>query len=110
MQSIKIFNEVSPRLADRLKAMPKAEIHVHIEGATSAETYYQIAQKNQIDLPVSSKDEWQSFFQFRNFAHFIEVYVTAVKLLPFVMRKASVFKWRIALRIAVFKRQCYFVL
>ncbi|MGL5806759.1 MAG: hypothetical protein ACRC2R_19965 [Xenococcaceae cyanobacterium] len=75
MQSINIFNEVSPQLADRLRAMPKAEIHVHIEGATSAETYYQIAQKNKIDLPVSSLEEWQSFFQFRNFAHFIEVYV-----------------------------------
>jgi adenosine deaminase len=81
MQSTHRLTKVSPILADRLRAMPKAEIHVHIEGATSAETFYQIAKQNQLKLPVASLKEWQSFFQFRNFSHFIEVYVTAVGLL-----------------------------
>lgn len=68
---------VSPTLADRLRLMPKVEIHVHLEGATDAETVYQMAQKNRVSLPVSSLDEWKSFYKFRDFAHFAEVYITA---------------------------------
>jgi adenosine deaminase len=69
---------VDPELASRLQAMPKVEIHVHLEGATTAETIYQMAQRNQVDLPVVSAEAWRSFYQFRNFEHFIEVYITAL--------------------------------
>ncbi|MBD3887457.1 adenosine deaminase [Phormidium tenue FACHB-886] len=72
---------ISPELAARLRAMPKVEIHVHVEGATDAETFYQIAQQNHVDLPTSSLDEWKSFFEFRNFPHFIQVYAAAVQCL-----------------------------
>lgn len=58
---------ISPVLAERLQAMPKVEIHVHLEGATDAETVYQMAQQNRVNLPVSSLDEWKSFYQFRDF-------------------------------------------
>lgn len=58
--------------------MPKFELHVHIEGAADADTYFQIAQKNNIALPVKSRQEWQQFFKFRDFPHFIEVYLAAV--------------------------------
>ena len=69
--------QVSPKLAHRLQAMPKVEIHVHLEGATDAETVYQMALGNQVTLPVSSLEAWKSFYQFRDFDHFIEVYRTA---------------------------------
>ena len=72
---------VSPELAQRLRAMPKAEIHVHIEGATDAATFYQLAQRNHVELPVKSLQDWQAFFEFRDFPHFIEVYGTAVQCL-----------------------------
>ena len=65
---------ISPQLADRLRAMPKAELHVHVEGATNAETFYQMAKRNRVDLPANSLEEWQSFFEFRDFPHFIQVY------------------------------------
>jgi adenosine deaminase len=72
---------ISPELANRLRAMPKVEIHVHVEGATDAETFYQIAQQNQVELPTDSLEEWQSFFEFRDFSHFIQVYAAAVRCL-----------------------------
>jgi len=71
----------SPTLAARVRAMPKVEIHVHIEGATDAETFYQLAQHNRIKLPATSLGEWKSFFEFRDFPHFIKVYTAAVKCL-----------------------------
>jgi len=68
-------------LEARIAAMPKAEIHVHLEGATTAETYFEIAQRNGVELPAQNLPQWQQFFHFENFNHFIEVYVTSTQLL-----------------------------
>ena len=68
-------------LEARIAAMPKAEIHVHLEGATTAETYFEIAERNGVELPAQSLPQWQQFFHFEDFNHFIEVYVTSTKLL-----------------------------
>jgi adenosine deaminase len=59
--------------------MPKVEIHVHLEGAVDPETSYEMAVKNKVDLPVKSLDEWKEFYEFRDFNHFIEVYILAAK-------------------------------
>lgn len=75
------FTSVSFELADRLRRMPKAEIHLHVEGATDAETFYEMAKRNKIALPINSLEEWKSFFEFRNFPHFIEVFQTALQCL-----------------------------
>lgn len=61
--------------------MPKVELHVHIEGAALPETYYALAQKNEIKLPVGSLEEWKDFFRFKDFPHFINVYGSAVSTL-----------------------------
>jgi adenosine deaminase len=58
----------------RLETMPKAEIHVHLEGATAPDASYAIARRNKVDLPVASLDEWRRYFDFRDFPHFIDVY------------------------------------
>lgn len=68
-------------LEARIAAMPKAEIHVHLEGATTAETYFEIAKRNGVELPAAELPQWQEFFHFRDFNHFIEVYVTSTKFL-----------------------------
>lgn len=68
-------------MESRIALMPKAEIHVHLEGATTADTYFEIAQRNGIELPAQNLPQWQQFFHFEGFNHFIEVYVTSTKLL-----------------------------
>lgn len=68
-------------LDPRIAAMPKAEIHVHLEGATRAETYFEIARRNGVDLPAADLPQWQEFFHFSDFNHFIEVYVSSTKIL-----------------------------
>ena len=81
MKHVSAVVPVSVQLKDRMQTMPKFELHVHIEGAADADTYFEIAQKNNIDLPVASRQEWQRFFEFRDFPHFIEVYTAAVNCL-----------------------------
>lgn len=67
--------------SDFFAAMPKVELHVHIEGALKPDDYYDLAQKNGIALPVRTREEWRDFYAFRNFDNFIQVYTTSVGLL-----------------------------
>ncbi len=69
--------ELSESLAQRLQAMPKVEIHVHLEGATDADTVWDMAQRNGVSLPAASVEEWRTFYEFRDFNHFIQVYMSA---------------------------------
>jgi adenosine deaminase len=66
-------------LQTMIEKMPKVEIHVHLEGATRPETILMLAQKNNIDLPVTTVEEACDWYQFRNFNHFIEIYVAISK-------------------------------
>src|SRR5580658_8984233 len=67
--------EEETELERRFALMPKAEIHVHLEGATAPEASYAIARRNAVELPgISSIEEWRRYFEFRDFPHFIDVY------------------------------------
>ncbi|MCA9227574.1 MAG: hypothetical protein KDA47_18265, partial [Planctomycetales bacterium] len=61
--------------------VPKVEIHVHLEGATDAETVWAMAQRNGIALPASSLQDWKDHYRFRDFEHFIEIYGLATSVM-----------------------------
>jgi adenosine deaminase len=54
--------------------VPKAELHVHLEGAIQPETLLKLASRNSVELPVRSVEEMQQWFTYRDFNHFIEIY------------------------------------
>jgi aminodeoxyfutalosine deaminase len=54
---------------------PKIELHVHLEGAVRPKTLLEIARRNGYALPVESEDEVAALYEFRDFAHFIEVFM-----------------------------------
>jgi len=70
---------VSPELSERLRGMPKMEIHVHLEGATDAATIWELSQRNNIRLPAATLEDWQSMYAFRDFNHFIKIYTLATE-------------------------------
>ena len=57
-----------------LRAAPKAELHVHLEGSIQPATLLTLAQGNSVALPAQTVEQLQQWFQFRNFDHFIEIY------------------------------------
>lgn len=65
--------------ADWLKSLPKTELHVHFEGSIRPETLLALSQKNQIPLPADDLEGLRQWFQFRDFPHFVEVYVAITK-------------------------------
>jgi aminodeoxyfutalosine deaminase len=63
------------RPVDRyLQLVPKAELHVHLEGSIRPETLLTLAQRNKIALPASTPDELRDWFRFRDFRHFVEIF------------------------------------
>ena len=66
-------------LADFVTGLPKAELHVHHVGSASPRIVSALAERHPGTVP-SDLDELRAFYTFRDFAHFIEVYLAVVDL------------------------------
>lgn len=58
-----------------IAAMPKVELHVHLEGAIQPETLLALARRHGVALPADTVDGLRTWSSFSDFAHFIEVYI-----------------------------------
>ena len=54
---------------------PKIELHVHLEGTVRAGTLLQIAGRNGVPLPADTVEGLAALYEFRDFAHFLEVWL-----------------------------------
>jgi len=61
-----------------IKALPKAEQHIHLVGSTQPETLLWLAGEAGLDVPFETVDEVRGFFSYTDFDHFIRVYSTVV--------------------------------
>jgi len=50
-------------------------LHVHLEGAIQPETFLLLAQRNNVSLPVKTAEEARKWFTYRDFPHFVEIFV-----------------------------------
>lgn len=64
-------------LREWLKSMPKAELHVHLEGTMAPETYRRIAERNGIAVGADAAQTYQC----NDFASFLRAFLTTVKAL-----------------------------
>jgi len=55
--------------------MPKAELHLHLEGTIAPETLWEMAQRNGVALPVGSLAELRALYAFESFERFIELWL-----------------------------------
>ena len=67
-------------LTDFIAGLPKAELHVHHVGSVSPRIVSELAERHPGTVP-SDPDLLRDFFAFRDFAHFVEVYLAVVALL-----------------------------
>jgi aminodeoxyfutalosine deaminase len=63
-----------------IRELPKAELHVHHVGSASARIVSELAGRHPGTVP-SDLEELKRFYEFRDFAHFIEVYLAVVALI-----------------------------
>ncbi len=66
-----------------IQNMPKAEIHIHLEGAIQPETVLKLAKRHKKlnSLPSKRVDGLRRWFKFTDFPHFIEIYLTIQDLI-----------------------------
>jgi aminodeoxyfutalosine deaminase len=60
---------------------PKIELHVHLEGTVRPETLLEIARRNDYALPVDTVEGLRELYEFRDFEHFIEIWVLTTNAL-----------------------------
>lgn len=59
--------------------MPKVELHVHLEGSIRPETVLKLSRRNNVPLPADSLEGIKEWYRFRDFPHFVQIYVAVSK-------------------------------
>ncbi|MBW1860428.1 MAG: adenosine deaminase, partial [Deltaproteobacteria bacterium] len=68
-------------MIDFLRKLPKAELHIHIEGSLEPDLMFNIARRNGISLSYSSVEEVKAAYQFDNLQSFLDIYYDAASVL-----------------------------
>lgn len=68
-------------LAGFLRSMPKAELHMHIEGSLEPELIFALAQRNQVPLAYASVEELRAAYAFTDLQSFLDIYYAGASVL-----------------------------
>lgn len=66
---------------DWLNALPKAELHLHLEGSLEPELMFQLAERNRIQLPWDSVETLRKAYAFNNLQEFLDIYYQGANVL-----------------------------
>ncbi len=77
-----LIPSVAPeRLPVLLRRMPKAELHIHIEGSLEPELIFALARRNGLSLPYASVEALRSAYAFSNLQSFLDIYYAGASVL-----------------------------
>ena len=69
------------RIEDFIRGIPKAELHLHIEGTLEPELMFALAAKHGVKLPYASVDELRAAYQFDDLQSFLDLYYAGAAVL-----------------------------
>ncbi len=69
------------RLPALLRAMPKAELHMHIEGSLEPELIFALAERNGVALPYTNVEALRSAYAFTDLQSFLDIYYAGASVL-----------------------------
>ena len=79
------LKSLRPVAADRLPAllacMPKAELHIHIEGSLEPELIFALARRNGLSLPYANVEALKRAYAFSNLQSFLDIYYAGASVL-----------------------------
>ena len=67
--------------ADFIAGLPKAELHLHIEGSLEPELMFALAKRNRIDIPFKSVEEVRAAYSFSRLQDFLDIYYRGADVL-----------------------------
>ena len=68
-------------MTDFIISLPKAELHVHIEGTLEPEMMFELAARNGVDLPFASVEEIGAAYEFTDLQSFLDIYYQGAEVL-----------------------------
>nr|WP_315983216.1 hypothetical protein [Aliamphritea spongicola] len=57
-----------------IQAIPKAELHLHLEGSLEPELMFELARRNNITLPYETVEDIRAAYEFSNLQDFLDIY------------------------------------
>lgn len=75
-------------LDDFIAGLPKAELHMHIEGSLEPELMFALARRNKVDIPFDSVEAVRAAYSFSNLQDFLDIYYQGAN----VLREAEDFR------------------
>ena len=73
------MNQIS--ITEFIEGIPKAELHLHIEGTFEPELMFEIAHRNQVSIPFQSVEELKNAYNFNNLQEFLDIYYAGASVL-----------------------------
>lgn len=67
--------------ASFIQSLPKAELHLHLEGSLEPEQMFEFARRNKVDIPFDSADAVRAAYQFSNLQDFLDIYYQGANVL-----------------------------
>jgi adenine deaminase len=64
-----------------INGLPKVELHLHIEGSLEPELMFELAKRNQIQIPFQSPQDVHDAYQFHNLQSFLDIYYQGANVL-----------------------------
>ena len=68
-------------MTDFIQGLPKAELHMHIEGSLEPELMFEIGGRNGVDLPFDSVEAVRKAYEFDNLQSFLDIYYEGARVL-----------------------------
>ena len=68
-------------MSDFIQALPKIELHLHIEGTLEPELMFELAKRNGVDIPFQSTDEVRAAYEFSSLQSFLDIYYQGANVL-----------------------------
>jgi adenosine deaminase len=64
-----------------IERLPKAELHLHLEGSLEPELMFELAQRNGIEIPFASVEDIRAAYDFSNLQDFLDIYYVGMNVL-----------------------------
>lgn len=68
-------------LNEFIEKLPKAELHLHIEGSLEPELMFELSKRNNINIPFNSVEEVKAAYNFHNLQSFLDIYYQGANVL-----------------------------
>ena len=72
---------MNDQIIEFIKKVPKAELHLHIEGTLEPEHMFELAKRNNVSIPYKNVEEVKSAYNFKNLDSFLNIYYQGSKVL-----------------------------